>query len=109
ASSILHWLSQKSLVKEAQSLLELGIKFEKPKRAESGVLEGKSFVVTGTLPVKRDEVHQLIEANGGKILGSVSTKLSYLVVGDDPGSKVQRAEKLGVQILDWDGLNALIK
>ena len=109
ASSITQWLSQKRLVKEARALLELGIEFEKSKRAEGGVLEGKSFVVTGTLPVKRDEAHQLIEANGGKILSSVSSKLSYLVVGDDPGSKVEKAEKLGVQILDWDGLNALLK
>lgn len=109
ASSITHWLAQKRLVKEARALLDLGVQFEKPKRAEGGKLSGLSFVVTGTLPVKRDEVHDLIEAHGGKLLSSVSSKLNYLVVGEEAGSKLEKAEKLGVKILDWDGLKALIE
>lgn len=108
ASSITHWLTQKRLVKEARALLDLGVEFEKPKRAEGGKLSGLSFVVTGTLPVKRDEAHDLIEAHGGKLLSSVSSKLNYLVVGEEAGSKLEKAEKLGVKILDWDGLKALI-
>ena len=74
-----------------------------------GPLSGKSFLVTGTLPVKRDQAHLLIENNGGKLLSSVSAKLSYLVVGDDPGSKVEKAQSLGVTMISWDELVAMTK
>lgn len=108
ASSILVWLSQDRLVAEARALPTLGVEFAGPVRAEGGKLSGLSFLVTGTLPVKRDEAHQLIESHGGKLLSGVSSKLSYLVVGEDPGSKVAKAEKLGVKIIDWDGLQSMI-
>ena len=109
SKSILHWLAHPELVKEVQSLLALGVEFQKPTRRFEGPLAGKSFLVTGTLPVKRDEAQAMIEASGGKLLSGVSSKLSYLVVGDDPGSKVEKAQKLGVEILDWPGFLALLK
>ena len=62
-----------------------------------------------SLPVKRDEAHAFIESHGGKLLSSVSSKLSYLVVGDDPGSKVDKAESLGVPQITWDNLLILVR
>jgi DNA ligase (NAD+) len=109
ASSILAWLSHKKLVKEALSLIDLGVEFEKPTRKEGGRLAGMSFLVTGTLPVKRDEAHEMIESNGGKILSSVSSKLNFLIVGDDPGSKLDKAEKLGVKVIDWNEFQRMIQ
>ena len=109
AQSISSWLSNKAMVKEIHQLIKLGVEIEAPKRKREGVLSGKSFLVTGTLPVKRDEAKDIIENNGGKILSAVSSKLDYLVVGDDPGSKLKKAESLGVQILSWDDFNQLLK
>jgi DNA ligase (NAD+) len=109
ANSILNWISDKRLSKEVKSLIKNGIKIEKSQRQSTGALAGKSFLITGTLPVKRDEAKDLIEANGGKILSSVSSKLNYLVVGDDPGSKLEKAQSLGVDVIDWDNLKKLIK
>ena len=65
---------------------------EKPK---DGNLTGLSFLFTGTLPtLKRNDAEAMVEAQGGKILGSVSAKLNYLVVGEDAGSKLEKAKKL---------------
>jgi DNA ligase (NAD+) len=72
-------------------------------------LLGKTFVLTGTLPnLTRDEAAQLIEAQGGKVSGSVSKKTSYVVAGEDAGSKLVKAEELGVAILDEAGLHQLL-
>ncbi len=108
ADSIEKWLSNKAIVKEAHELVKLGVTFEISKRSTTGPLSGLSFVITGTLPIKRDEAQSIIEKNGGKILSSVSSKLSFLVVGDDPGSKVDKAQSLGVKIISWDELIKLV-
>ncbi len=72
-------------------------------------LAGKTFVITGTLPdVSRDAARELIEANGGKVTGSVSQKTDYLLAGEAAGSKLSRAQQLGVAIIDWAQLQALI-
>lgn len=107
SAAILTALQNKKFTDEVLSLKEQ-LQLEKPTRSASGPLSGKSFLVTGTLPVKRDEAHQLIEKNGGKLLSGVSAKLSYLVVGDDPGSKVEKAQSLDVQIISWDELLKMI-
>lgn len=101
AASIIEWKKNPLVVSEIHSLLHLGVSIQQ-KILSSGPLSGKTFLITGTLPVKRDEAQAWIESQGGKILSSVSAKLSYLVVGDDPGSKVQKAEALGVPIISWD-------
>lgn len=108
AQAISKWLSTPVMQKEAKDLIKLGIEFEKSQRNTSGPLSGFSFVITGTLPVKRDEAQELIEKNGGKILSSVSSKLTYLVAGDDPGSKIEKATTLGVKIISWDDLLKMI-
>ncbi|MGR2663920.1 NAD-dependent DNA ligase LigA [Chromobacterium haemolyticum] len=77
--------------------------------ASAGVLEGKTLVLTGTLPtMSRDQAKELIEAAGGKVSGSVSKKTHYVVAGAEAGSKLAKAEELGVAILDEAGLQALL-
>ncbi len=71
-------------------------------------LAGKTFVITGTLSTDRDAMKELIESKGGKVSGSVSAKTSYVLAGEGGGSKREKAEKLGVTILDEAALKALI-
>jgi DNA ligase (NAD+) len=71
-------------------------------------LAGKTFVITGTLSIDRDAMKELIEANGGKVSGSVSAKTSYVVAGEGGGSKRDKAEKLGVPILDEVTIRSMI-
>ena len=76
----------------------------------SAALEGKTFVITGTLPsMSRDEAKSYIEAHGGKVTGSVSKKTSYLVAGEAAGSKLDKANSLGVTVIDEDQLKALVQ
>ncbi len=73
-------------------------------------LAGKTFVLTGTLPtLKRDDAQAMIEAAGGKVSGSVSKKTSYVVAGEEAGSKLAKAEELGIPILDEEGLKQLLE
>ncbi len=74
-----------------------------------GRLAGKTFVVTGTLPdLTREQATEMIVGAGGKVTGSVSRKTAYLVAGESPGSKLVQAERLGVEVIDEDGLRALL-
>lgn len=75
----------------------------------AGALAGKTFVLTGTLPtLSRDEAGAMIEAAGGKVSGSVSKKTSYVVAGEDAGSKLAKAQELGITILDEAALQDLL-
>lgn len=75
----------------------------------AGALAGKTFVLTGTLPtLSRDEAAALIEGAGGKVSGSVSKKTSFVVAGADAGSKLAKAETLGIALLDEEGLLAML-
>jgi DNA ligase (NAD+) len=77
--------------------------------SEDLALSGLIFVVTGTLPTfGRKEAKEFIQQNGGKVTGSVSAKTSYLVAGEKAGSKLQKAQDLGIPILDEDALKALV-
>ena len=72
-------------------------------------LTGMTFVITGTLPTySRDEMKEIIQNSGGKVTGSVSKKTNYLVMGENAGSKFDKAQQLGVSILDEAGVLDLI-
>ncbi len=76
---------------------------------DEGPLAGKSVVVTGTLPgFSRQEAEEAIRAAGGKPAGSVSKKTDYLVAGESAGSKLAKAQELGVPVLDEDGFRRLL-
>ena len=78
-------------------------------RAKAGPLAGKTFVLTGTLPtLKREEATARIEAAGGKVSGSVSKRTDYVVAGEEAGSKLDKAQKLGVKIIEEAGLLKLL-
>ena len=71
-------------------------------------LAGKTFVLTGAMSVARGEIKALVEANGGKVTGSVSKKTSYVVAGDSAGSKVEKAAKNNVPVITEAELRAMI-
>jgi len=73
-------------------------------------LAGKTFVITGTLAnYSRDAAKKLIEDAGGKVTGSVSKKTDYVVAGDDPGSKLDKAKELGVKVVGEKEMEELVK
>jgi DNA ligase (NAD+) len=112
AESIVDWFSKSSNRKLLGKLKKFGVWPIADKKASqaSGKLSGLTFVVTGTLPtLSRDGVKEFIESNGGKVIDSVSKKTSYLVLGESPGSKLEKAQSLGVKIIDEDALKKLVK
>ena len=80
------------------------LKNEKKEHATDGNLTGLTFLFTGTMPtLKRSDAEAMVEENGGQILSGVSTKLNYLVVGEDAGSKLEKAKKINtVKIISED-------
>jgi DNA ligase (NAD+) len=87
----------------------LQVEEEGPEAPAEGPLVGKTLVLTGTLPnLTRPDATARIEAAGGKVTGSVSKKTDYVVAGDDPGTKLTKAQELGTEVLDEDGLLALL-
>jgi DNA ligase (NAD+) len=96
-------------------LHDAGIEIQNPPppapRAEgaAGEIAGKRFVLTGTLPsLTREEASRMIESRGGRVAGSVSKKTDYVVAGNDPGSKADKARELGVAVIDEAGLRELL-
>ena len=86
-----------------------GLNFERSEENLGTSLSGLSICITGTLPgMSRDEASALIEKNGGKVTSSVSKKTSYLLMGEDAGSKERKARELGVPIIDLDTLRSMI-
>ena len=96
-----------------EKLSEKGLRLEldpSELRRAGGPLEGKTLVLTGTLDeLTREEAAAMIKAAGGKVVNSVSKKTDYVVAGENPGSKLAKAEKLGTEILDEAGLVALLE
>jgi DNA ligase (NAD+) len=95
-----------------EKLREKGLQLEQDeseRRTSGGPLENKTFVLTGTLPeLTREEAGALIKAAGGKVVNSVSKKTDYVVAGENPGSKLAKAEKYETEILDEPGLLSLL-
>ena len=109
AESVLQYFADENNRKLCNELLELGLEPWVPQQA-SAALAGMTFVVTGTLPsFSREEIQALIEKNGGKAAGSVSKKTSYVVAGEAAGSKLTKAQSLGVPVLTEQELLELIE
>jgi DNA ligase (NAD+) len=112
AESLREELADDAVLELIDRLRDRGLRFElsaAERAAEEGPLADKTFVLTGTLPnLSREEATKLIRAAGGKVTGSVSKKTDYLVAGDSPGSKLAKAEEVGTEILDEDGLRAVL-
>ena len=118
AQSLQQWFSNPAnqrLLDELRSLgFSLALNEEEQTRATAAAandhLSGSTFVLTGTLPtLSRSKAKEQIEAFGGKVSGSVSKKTSYLVAGEEAGSKLTKAQELGIKILDEDALQNLLK
>lgn len=81
-----------------------GIEILYPEKAAGDLLEGYTFVLTGTLSMPRDAMQKKLEAEGAKVTGSVSKKTDFVLAGDNPGSKVEKARTLNIEILSEDEL-----
>jgi DNA ligase (NAD+) len=91
-----------------ERLVAAGVNVTEPvQRAERVTLQGLTFVITGTHPTSRKELTALIERHGGRVTGSVSRSTDYLVAGEDPGSKLDRARELNVSVVDEQALRHL--
>ena len=109
AESITFYFSVPANRERVEKMQRLGVKPTHIATATGDRLAGKTVVVTGTLNrFSRDEIHKLIEREGGKPSGSVSSKTSYLVAGESAGSKLEKAKSLGVEVLSEDEFLALI-
>jgi len=112
ASRIRSFFDEQHNLDVIDRLQEYGVEWpesEPVEASEEGALSGKTFVITGTLPtLTRDEAKEMIQLAGGKVTGSVSAKTDYLVAGEKAGSKLSKAEKLEVPVLDEAELGKLI-
>lgn len=102
AQALIHFFKESHNRKEIEALLEAGVKPHAPKKITrtDHAFFGKTFVLTGSLTAfSRDEAAELIKERGGKVTGSVSKKTDYVVVGEDPGSKLDKAKELHIAIL----------
>ena len=111
AESILQFFGEPHNIQVIASMRQLGVQWLETagKQAAAGVLLGKTLVLTGTLPnLSRDAAQTLIEAAGGKVSGSVSKKTHYVVAGSDAGSKLEKAQGLGVPVINETDLLALL-
>jgi DNA ligase (NAD+) len=114
AQSLQQWLATPANQQLLSQLERLGFSLAASPESEDGhgaaPLAGQTFVLTGTLPsLSRSQAQALIEAAGGKVTGSVSKKTSYVVAGEEAGSKLSKAESLGVAVLDEAGLQLLLQ
>jgi DNA ligase (NAD+) len=113
AESISGFFSEKENLLTLDTLIKLGVKISNPDyeagtKKERGPLDGLTIVVTGTLSRPRNEIEELIERLGGHAAGSVSKKTSYVLAGEEAGSKLEKAKALGVKVLSEKEFNNLI-
>ncbi len=111
AESIADWFSRETNRRVLEKLKAAGVRTEAEKAKAAGPkpLAGLTFVITGTLPtMSREQATEFIQAHGGKVAGSVSSKTDYLLAGEKAGSKLDKAQKLGVPVIDEDALRAMV-
>jgi DNA ligase (NAD+) len=110
AKSVTGWFRNASARRLIEKLRRRSLTLEEPRQKTSGALKGMTVVLTGTLQsFSREKATELIEANGGKVTSSISKKTTYLVAGSDAGSKLQKAQELGVQVIDEQKLAELLE
>ena len=110
AQSLENYFSLESTKQLIADLKDLGLKMKpSEQKISGGVFEGKTFVLTGTLPtMTRSEASQIIEQNGGKTSSSVSKKTSYVLAGEEAGSKLTKAQKLGIEVISEEQFLSMI-
>ncbi len=110
ADSIVKFFHQPHNRDVIHKLIKAGVHWPKVTRAktEELPLQGKTFVITGTLSMKRDELKDRLQSLGAKVTGNVSKSTDYVVVGEDPGSKFEKATKLGIDILDESAITNML-
>jgi DNA ligase (NAD+) len=112
AGSVTGFFNDRENLKTLEALKSLGVRITNPefefKESKKLALKGMTFVITGTLPKPRSEVERLIESLGGHASSSVSKSTNYLVVGEEPGSKLQKAKSLGVKTISYEELLELM-
>jgi DNA ligase (NAD+) len=112
AEAVAIWFADPDHQALVTALREAGVRLElAPDElpVAGGPLDGKTFVITGTLSRPRTEIEEEITAAGGKVTGSVSSRTDYVLAGEAAGSKLAKAQKLGVEVLDEAGLAALLR
>jgi DNA ligase (NAD+) len=109
AASVAVFFRQPENLRLVQALRQAGVKMEEESSAGPKPLLGKTFVLTGGLTrMTRDEAKAAVQRLGGRVTSSVSKKTDYVVVGADPGSKVEEARRLGIPTLDEEAFQALL-
>jgi DNA ligase (NAD+) len=109
AASVHQFFRDKKNKESIELLKKAGVKVIEPKIKEKGKLAGKTFLFTGTLKTfGRDEVRNLVESMGGMTASSISKKVDYVVVGDDSGSKSDKAKELGIKTLTEEEFKKMI-
>jgi len=108
AQNIVDFLKQGPNQRMVERLRQGGVVFSEYASQRVGKLSGLTFVITGTLSQSRDYFKKLIEDYGGKVSGSISTNTDYLLCGTDPGSKLDKARELGVELIDEDNLTKML-
>jgi DNA ligase (NAD+) len=109
SQAILEFFGEEKNKELIERLRAAGLTFTAEKRVTTSTLEGLTFVLTGTLPnLTRESAKEKIESAGGRVSGSVSKKTSYVVAGEEAGSKLDKANSLGVAVLDEVGLLELL-
>lgn len=109
AANIVRFFSDKKHKQMIEKMERGGVQFKAYKKtSKSAKLKGRTFVITGTLSRPRPHFKKIIEDNGGKLTGSVSAKTDYLLCGTEPGSKLDEAKRLGIQIIDEASFKKLI-
>ncbi len=110
AKSVVNFFRRAGTADLLRRLEEAGVNMRHEKSQKAATLEGKTIVITGTLPtLSRQEAEALVTSHGGKATGSVSKKTSYVVAGEAAGSKLAKAEQLGVAVLDESAFLALLQ
>lgn len=111
AKNILEFFSSEENLNEIDNLIDVGISIKNPKpRDFSSPIAGKKFVLTGTLPtMSRNEATELILSNGGEVSGSVSAKTDFVLAGENPGSKLAKAEALKIKIISEEELRKILE